>query len=134
MDDTGLRKRRRAVTAMRDLRDLPPRQIWDGVSARLVEGDGLTLAVVEVSPGRRVPEHAHPNEQLGFVIQGSVTFTIGDETRTLGPGGTWQIPASVPHHVDVGPDGAIVAEAYAPARDDWARLELPDPMAPRWPR
>lgn len=28
-----------------------------------------------------------------------------DQTRTLAPGGTWQIPASVPHHVDVGPDG-----------------------------
>lgn len=120
-------------TAMRNLAEMPVRQIWDGVFARLVEGAGLTLAVVEIAPGRRVPEHSHVNEQLGFVIQGSVTFTIGGQTLALGPGGTWQIPASVPHHVDVGPDGAIVAEAYAPARDDWARLESLDPVPPRWP-
>lgn len=118
---------------MQDLTDVPPRQIWDGVFARLIEGAGLTLAVVEVSPGKRVPAHNHVNEQLGFVIQGTVTFTIGGETRTLGPGGTWQIPANVPHHVDVGPDGAIVAEAYAPARADWAELDPLDPAVPRWP-
>jgi quercetin dioxygenase-like cupin family protein len=121
------------MTAMRDLTAIPPRQIWDGVLARLVEGTGLTLAVVEIEPGRRVPEHTHPNEQLGFVIQGSVTFTIGSETRTLGPGGSWQISPDIPHHVDVGPDGAIVAEAYAPPRADWANLNPLDTAAPRWP-
>ena len=36
---------------------------------------------------------SHENEQLGMVITGSVTFTIGDETRELGPGGTWRIPS-----------------------------------------
>jgi unsaturated pyranuronate lyase len=121
------------MTTMRNLAAIPPRQIWGGVFARLLEGTGLTLAVVEIEPGERVPEHFHVNEQLGFVIQGSVTFTIGGETRTLGPGGTWQIPPSVPHYVDVGPDGAIVAEAYAPARGDWAGLDQLETTAPRWP-
>ena len=121
------------MTVMTELKTIPPRQIWDGVLARLVEGAGLTLAVVEIDAGKRVPEHAHVNEQLGFVISGSVTFTIGTESATLGPGGTWQIPANVPHHVDVGPDGAIVAEAYAPAREDWAKLDLLAVTAPRWP-
>jgi quercetin dioxygenase-like cupin family protein len=122
------------MTAMRDLSAIPPRRIWSGVLARLVQGADLTLAVVEIEPGKRVPEHSHVNEQLGFVIQGSVTFTIGDETQTVGPGGTWQIPASVPHHVDVGPDGAIVAEAYAPAREDWDGLAALAAVAPRWPQ
>jgi len=122
------------MNAMRELKVIRPRQIWDGVTARLVEGEGLTLAVVEIGPGERVPGHAHENEQLGFVIEGSVTFTVGDETRVLGPGGTWQIPGSVPHHVESGPDGAIVAEAYAPARSDWARLGPAEAVTPRWPR
>jgi quercetin dioxygenase-like cupin family protein len=118
---------------MRDLKEIPPREIWDGVLARLVEAEGLTLAVVEIPAGKKVPEHTHVNEQLGFVISGSVTFTIGDETRTLGPGGTWRILTNVPHHVDVGEDGAVVAEAYAPVRADWAGLDPMEPSAPRWP-
>jgi unsaturated pyranuronate lyase len=121
------------VTAMRDLKDIPPREIWGGVLARLVEADGLTLAVVEIPPGQRVPAHQHPNVQLGFVIRGSVTFTIGGETQTLGPGGTWRITSGVPHHVEAGPAGASVAEAYAPARSDWAGLAEMAAAAPRWP-
>jgi hypothetical protein len=35
--------------------------------------------------------------------------------------------------VEVGPDGAIVAEAYAPARSDWAGLAEMAATAPRWP-
>jgi hypothetical protein len=38
----------------------------------------------------------------------------------------------VPHHVDVGPDGAVVAEAYAPGRADWAALPLLDPAPLSW--
>jgi quercetin dioxygenase-like cupin family protein len=121
------------MTSMRELAEIPPRWIWDGVRARLIEGQGLTVAVVEIEPGKRVPEHAHENEQIGFVIQGQVTFTIGGETRTLGPGGTWRIYGNVPHNCDVGPDGAVVAEAYAPARSDWAGLDKQPATAPRWP-
>jgi quercetin dioxygenase-like cupin family protein len=122
------------ASAMRDIDGMGRREIWDGVTARMVEGERMTLAIVEIAPGKRVPQHAHDNEQIGFVIEGSVTFTVGDETRTLGPGGSWCIPSNVPHHVDVGPDGAIVAEAYAPIRADWAAFPVDEPAPPNWPR
>jgi quercetin dioxygenase-like cupin family protein len=122
------------MSTMRDIEGMGRREIWDGVTARLVEGDRMTLAIVEIAPGRRVPEHAHDNEQLGFVIEGSVTFTVGDETRTLGPGGSWCIASNVQHHVDVGPGGAVVAEAYAPIRADWAAIPVDEPTPPNWPR
>jgi len=121
------------MDAMRPLEALNRREIWDGVAARMVEGERMTLAIVEIAPGKRVPEHAHDNEQIGFVIEGSVTFTVGEEIKQLGPGGTWRILSEVPHQVDVGPDGAVVAEAYAPGRADWARLPELDPSPPRWP-
>jgi quercetin dioxygenase-like cupin family protein len=121
------------MTAMHELHDVAPREIWDGVTARLVEGERMTLAIVEVAGGRVVPEHTHENEQIGFVIRGTIRFTIGDETRELGPGGSWSIPSNVPHRAEAGPDGAIVAEAYAPGRADWAALPLQPPSTPAWP-
>jgi quercetin dioxygenase-like cupin family protein len=119
---------------MRDLEGVERREIWDGVMARMIEGDRMTLAIVEIAPGGRVPEHRHDNEQIGFVIEGSLTFTVGEETRTLGPGGSWCIRSGVPHHVDVGPKGAVVAEAYAPIRADWSAIPVLEPAPPRWPR
>lgn len=117
-----------------DLHTIPPFDVWgDAVRARRVEGERLTLAVVELAPNAVVPEHHHPQEQLGMVIEGRVTFTIGAETRELGPGGTWRILSNEPHMVVTGPDGATVIDVFSPTRDDW-RYPLQEPRQPIWPR
>jgi quercetin dioxygenase-like cupin family protein len=116
-----------------DLAGIGPVDIWEGVRARILDGDLCSLAVVELDPASVVAEHAHPNEQLGLVVSGSVSFRVADETRELGPGGTWRIPPNTPHEVHAGPEGAVVVDLFAPARDDWAALERSEPEAPRWP-
>jgi len=116
-----------------DIATTDPVRIWEGVLARTVEGEQLSLAVVELDPASVVGEHSHENEQLGFVVSGSVTFCIGEETRELGPGGTWQIPPNAPHEVHAGPQGAVVVDVFAPARDDWQALERLPVQLPRWP-
>ena len=118
----------------RPLADLRPYAIWNGVTARVVNGERMTLAAVDLMPGAVVAEHRHENEQLGFVLQGSVTFTIGEEKRDLKAGDTYVIPSNVPHHVVTGPEGATVVDVFAPIRADWERLERPDPFPPHWPR
>jgi quercetin dioxygenase-like cupin family protein len=121
------------MSAFDDLRAIGPQDIWNGVVVRAVHGRQLTLGVVELEPNAAVPEHRHENEQLGMVLTGSVNFRVGDETRELGPGGTWCIPANVPHEVTAGPDGAVVIDVFAPPRRDWSALEPREPVAPRWP-
>lgn len=116
-----------------DLREIAPRQIWDGVAVRIIDGERLTLGVVELDPDAVVPEHAHDNEQLGLVITGSLTFRIGDESRELGPGGTWSIPPNAPHEVRVGPEGAVVIDVFAPGREDWAAIAAGPRRTQRWP-
>lgn len=120
------------MAALRGLAELDLQQIWDGVAARSVHGERLTLAVLELEPGSVVPEHRHDHEQLGIVLRGSVTFRVADETRALEPGGTWRIAPDVPHEVHVGPDGAIVVDVFAPTRDDWRDRALLT-RSPRWP-
>ena len=97
-------------------------RIWDGITAQAVEGERTTLAVIDLEAGSTVPEHRHDNEQLGVLIRGSMHFRIGDETRDVGPGGTWRILSGVPHEVTAGPNGALAVECFTPARDDWEKL------------
>lgn len=119
--------------ALDQLDVLRPLKVWDGVIARAVEGERLSLAVVELEPDSVVPEHQHENEQLGIVVSGSVRFRVGNEVRDLGPGGTWRIPANTPHEVHSGPQGAVVIDVFAPARADWRGLESLEIQEPRWP-
>ncbi len=111
---------------------MTPQQIWDGVLGRSVHGERITLGVIELDPDSLVPEHSHENEQLGLVLSGSLSFRVGEETRELGPGGTWRITANTPHEVRTGPEGAVVIDVFSPVREDWERLE-PRERPPRWP-
>jgi quercetin dioxygenase-like cupin family protein len=121
------------VSAFADLGSLAPQQIWEGIVGRTVHGERVTLSVLELDAGAVVPEHAHANEQVGVLLEGSVTFTIGSETRELGPGATWCIRADVPHAVVVGPDGALIVEVFSPTRDDWRAIKQEPPRPGRWP-
>jgi len=116
-----------------ELPTMPVTRIWDGVTARVVRSELVTMAIVELAPNAVVPEHRHVNEQLGFVITGAIRFTVDGEVAERGPGDSWRIYADVPHEAVAGPDGAVVAEVYSPVRQDWAALpELP-PAPPAWP-
>ena len=116
-----------------DLAALPLRQIWESVAVRTVDGERLTLGIVELDANAVVPEHRHDHEQLGMVLQGSLEFRVGEERRELGPGGTWRIPSNVPHDVRVGPEGAVVIDVFAPVRQDWGDVEPAPARPPRWP-
>ena len=117
-----------------DLAQVSPFDVWgEAVRARRIQGERVTLAVVELAAGAVVPEHRHAAEQLGMVIEGTVRFTIDGETRELGPGGTWRILSNLPHDLVTGLDGATVIDVFNPVRDDWDRFELLDPVAPKWP-
>jgi quercetin dioxygenase-like cupin family protein len=111
------------VSPFSDVGDLEVIPIWDGVRARAVAGSEATLAHIELAPNAAVPEHHHVHEQTGMLLRGSLTFTIGGETKTLAPGAMWVIPADVPHSVVAGPQGAALAELFAPPRADWAAIE-----------
>jgi quercetin dioxygenase-like cupin family protein len=130
----GLDDARLAMSPFADLAELTPVQVWDGVAGRILGGERVTVAVLELDPGSVVPEHSHEHEQIGVCLTGSLDFRAGEEERELGPGGSWRIAGGVLHEVRTGPEGAVVVETWAPPRDDWAALEQLGRRALRWPR
>jgi quercetin dioxygenase-like cupin family protein len=115
------------------INDLSPHRIWDSAVARVVQGDRMTLAVVELEPDASVPEHRHGNEQLGIVLKGSITMTVNGEARTLEVGETYVIAGDVPHAAVVGPEGATVVDVFNPVRADWQGLERLPSSRGAWP-
>jgi quercetin dioxygenase-like cupin family protein len=64
-------------------------------------GSGCELGCFElrVPPGSNVPPpHSHSaNEELVYVLEGRLRYTVGSETRDLGPGETMATPRGVAH-------------------------------------
>jgi quercetin dioxygenase-like cupin family protein len=124
---------KQAQKTFEPLHAIRPHKLRDGITARAVEGERITMAVVDLEPNVAMPEHHHENEQLGFVIAGSMTMWIGEETSDLRPGDTYAIPSDVPHLVVVGSDGCTVVDVFAPVREDWKKLERLEATPPSWP-
>jgi quercetin dioxygenase-like cupin family protein len=115
------------------LHNLQPYVLGSGITARAIEADRMTIAVVDLDPGAVLPEHHHENEQLGFVIAGTMTMTIGTEKRELHAGDMYAIPSDVPHDALAGQEGCVVADVFAPPRADWNNMRRLDPAPGRWP-
>ena len=121
------------MSAFKPVAELSPIVLAEGIQARAVKGERMTMALVDLAPNAISPEHKHENEQLGFVVRGSMTMRIGDEVLELHAGDTYTIPSEVEHGAAAGPEGCTVTDVFAPIREDWDRREHLDPAKPDWP-
>ncbi|HVS50351.1 MAG TPA: cupin domain-containing protein [Candidatus Dormibacteraeota bacterium] len=126
-------KRAERASPFESVNNIRPHQLGQGINARAIEAERMTIAVIDLDPGADLPEHHHENEQLGFVIAGSITMRIGTEQRELHPGDMYAIPSDVPHEALAGPEGCTVADVFAPPRADWRDMKRSDPVPGRWP-
>ena len=78
-----------------------------------------TLLEITAPPGLETPMHVHYAEDEGFyVLEGSVTIVVGDETVELTAGRHAFGPRDVPHKFIVGPDGAHMIWVLTPGGFD----------------
>jgi quercetin dioxygenase-like cupin family protein len=85
-----------------------------GVSLHSTGGEQVLLCRVEYEPGAGVRRHAHEaSEQVMAIIEGDVTITVGDETKTLHAGDTVVMNRGVEHELAT-EGGCVFFEALAP--------------------
>ena len=57
-------------------------------------------------PGRVVGTHSHPFDATALVVQGEMWLMVGDETRHIATGGTFELARDTPHSERYGSEGA----------------------------
>ena len=90
------------------------------VKASAADTGGMyTLLEITAPPGLQTPLHVHYRDDEGFyVLDGSVTIEVGDQTVELGPGQHAFGPRNIPHRFTVGPDGAHMIWILTPGGFD----------------
>ena len=99
--------------------DCSHHEIFPGVHIFTTAGERMILSVVELAPHAVVEPHSHPHEQMGLLLEGELTFTIGGQTRTLKPGQMWRIPGGVVHGCVAGDQPAKALDVFQPVREDY---------------
>lgn len=99
--------------------ELPKMQLFPGAHSGLVAGQRLMLSFLEMEPGAQVPEHSHPHEQAGLMLEGKLRFRIGTEERVLVPGDAFLVPPDMVHSGEVIQGPARVLDIFSPPREDY---------------
>jgi len=96
----------------------------DGVEiSYLIEGERMSAQAFELEPGAAVPEHDHPNEQLGVILEGELTFHVNGDELVIGAGEAFRIPGGEPHAAENAGETVVRGvDVFAPARpaDYWS--------------
>jgi quercetin dioxygenase-like cupin family protein len=108
------------------MREMPVRaseveavEMLPGVWRRTLNyGEQAMMAHFTLEEGAVVPPHRHPQEQVGYVVEGEMLMTIGGETHTLKAGHSYLAPSNVEHGATV-VKRAIVVDAFSPPREDY---------------
>jgi quercetin dioxygenase-like cupin family protein len=100
--------------------DMEKETVTDSIKRRLVTGEGVMLAHIYLDKGARVPQHSHHNEQITYLLEGSLKFWIGEarEELVLQPGEVLHIPPHVPHEAEALED-CLDVDVFSPPRQDW---------------
>ena len=96
-------------------------RVSDMLERRLITGDRMMLAHVYLKKGCIVPKHSHENEQLTYILEGALKFSIGDdgsEEITVRAGEVLLIPSNVPHKAEA-LEETLDVDVFSPPRQDW---------------
>lgn len=92
---------------------------------RQVYAEHIMVTVVDFvdGPSPAAPPHQHPHEQITYVAEGKVNFSIGEgDSRTvdmLEPGDLVIVPPNAPHTVEPLTESARLIDCFYPIREDF---------------
>lgn len=77
--------------------DLPSVELVPGLEFRPVVAERMMVNFVHYRPHTEAPRHAHPEEQVTFVIDGEFEFDLDGDVRIMRRGTAVVVPPFVPH-------------------------------------
>jgi quercetin dioxygenase-like cupin family protein len=95
------------------------KMVAPGIRMRtLCFGSNTLMTEFRLRHGHTLPIHAHPQEQIGYLVSGHIVLTIGEETHDVLAGDSWCITGGVEHGAEVLQD-AVAVEVFSPVREDY---------------
>ena len=101
--------------------ELPREALSPLIGRRLISTERMMLAHVYLEKGALVPWHSHENEQLTYILEGTLRFWLGDdqgEIVDVAAGEVLHIPSLLPHKAEA-LEKVLDVDIFCPPRSDW---------------
>jgi quercetin dioxygenase-like cupin family protein len=99
-----------------NLKGTPYRLKRKGVSVKVINGERCQMQFAKLEPGF-VSDHDHPEEQMGYVIAGTLRLSVEGESKTCVAGEGYHIPAGARHSFEVtSEEPAEIVDVFSPPK------------------
>lgn len=105
-----------------DIAQLPINLVDRGVGLKPVFGTNLMLSFVYMKPHSVASLHAHPEEQMGLVLEGEYEFELNGVRKLIGPGDVYIVPPGVPHSATTYDKPCLALDIFAPPRTGYKEM------------
>jgi quercetin dioxygenase-like cupin family protein len=102
-------------------KEMPAEPLKGGISRKLITSERMMIAHVYFKKGDDVPQHAHENEQLTYILEGALHFWFGPDGSqqiTVRAGEVVVIPSNVLHRA-LALEDTLDVDVFCPPRQDW---------------
>ena len=98
--------------------DLPTESLNPLLDRQLAVGEQIMVARILLKKGCVVPMHSHVNEQVAYMLEGALKFTVNGEEIVVRAGELLCIPPNAPHQA-VAIEDTVNIDIFTPPREDW---------------
>jgi quercetin dioxygenase-like cupin family protein len=102
--------------------DIPKERLRPDLGRKLIATDRMMIAQVFLQKGALVAKHSHENEQLTWIVEGTLRLWLGEdgdeEMFDVAAGEVLHIPSQVPHRAEALED-TLDVDIFQPPRADW---------------
>jgi len=102
------------------IKNITPKELVPGITGYYAHGSNMTLGLVELKEGASIPAHQHTQEQITYIISGSLDMRIGEENCMLTDGMVKIIPSGTTHSA-VARTACTLIDAFSPVREDYKK-------------
>jgi quercetin dioxygenase-like cupin family protein len=96
-----------------------PIEMFPGITRyTLITTEKLMICEFNFNAGTEIPSHAHPHEQVGYVVSGKVIMTIDGKDYELTAGDSYAAPSGITHSARI-VDDTIIIDTFSPPREDY---------------
>jgi quercetin dioxygenase-like cupin family protein len=99
-------------------RDVEVEQLNPLFERQLIVGDKMMLSRIILRKGFVVPLHQHENEQISYIVEGALKFSIDEREIVVRAGEVLCIPPNLPHKAEAMED-TLDFDIFYPPRADW---------------
>lgn len=96
-------------------------EVIKGIELKTISyGKNTLMTEVYLKKGSVLPEHAHPHEQTGYLVKGSIRLEMNGSAKIMKPGDSWNIPGNTVHKAETLED-SVAIEIFSPLREDYMK-------------